>query len=100
MFINDNFTYKYFKNAFSSDEVIIYNNAMSTSSSHTLLHINAKLVFSPDYQFAFAWTKYTKIYIYNATTFGLLYIFNDSIISAVDKTETLNFCHDSSCLII
>jgi len=78
--MNGELLYVFYKKTSGNDTIVIKNLTNSISSSHTLPHYNCNLTFSPDFAYAVAWDKFTRIYIYNASVFTLLSIVNDSVI--------------------
>lgn len=101
VFINANIIYRYYKSTSNaSDSILVQPLYSPLGNSYTFLHKNASIAFSPNYQFAVAWTGNTQIYIYNTINFNLLYIFNQSMVGTLYTTNTIKFSQDSSLIVI
>jgi len=93
-------TFVYYQNIFINDSIKITNSATSNVITYRLPHFNCSLVFSPNYVYAVAWDKFTRIYVYNATNFALLRIVNDSVMGASFVTDNIEFNVDSTLIIV
>lgn len=95
-FVANSIIYSFFSPVSSNDSIFCMRMSDNSTFTINLPTSNSSIAVSPDGKIGIVWTKYSQLYIYNITNnFSLVYIYNNSKISSVGKTNGIKFSPDS-----